>query len=168
MTEKLRFLMTANTSGWTQALAPRFSRIEALYCPASSDDGGFMEGYFATEEQQKAKNWDMLQQGKRERANLSRLGNEIRQVSSSLRILSETLADWENHTLGFHSVEVEISRHDNEGRREGCTIPSHVVATISKTHCDLAEIQKLLREALTSKRTIAQITRELADIEALL
>jgi pyocin large subunit-like protein len=115
-----------------------------------------MEGYFATEEQQKAKNWDMLQQGKRERANLSRLGNEIR------------LADWENHTLGFHSVEVEISRHDNEGRREGCTIPSHVVATISKTHCDLAEIQKLLREALTSKRTIAQITRELADIEALL
>jgi hypothetical protein len=125
-----------------------------------------MEGYFATEEQQKAKNWDMLQQGKRERANLSRLGNEIRQISSSLRVLSETLADWESHSLGFHSVEMEISRHDDEGRRPGRTIPSHVVATIPNAHCDLAEIQKLLREALASKRAIAQITRELADIEA--
>jgi len=125
-----------------------------------------MDGYFRTEERQKAKNWDMLQQSKAHKASMSRMRNEGRQMANPIRVLCDALEDLDAYVVRFEEDKITISRHDlDRPKLPGCTIAVDVVAMIPLAHGELKPIQLLFDSFRESKKSAASIARELKDIE---
>jgi hypothetical protein len=124
-----------------------------------------VDGYFTTE-QEKAKNWDMLQEAKAHKASMSRLRNEGRQVSKPWRVLCDALDDLDTYVARFDDEKITILRLDRDRPgASGCTIPASEVAVIPISPGELKPIRQLFESFRESKMSAARVACELKDID---
>jgi len=124
-----------------------------------------VDGYFTTE-QEKAKNWDMLQEAKAHKASMSRLRNEGRQVSKPWRALCDALDDLDTYAARFDDEKITILRFDvDRPSAPGCTIPTSEVAVIPIAPGELKPIRQLFESFRESKVSASRVARELKDID---
>lgn len=123
-----------------------------------------MEAYFETDEKRKAKNWDMLEQCKEQRAELARLQHEIREVAGSLRTLGDALGDWDLNTLRLEEPNITILRVHSDLAQPGRTIPSTLIASVPASHMNLDKLRRLLEAAGSVKKSLAVTIKELGDL----
>lgn len=127
-----------------------------------------MGTYFETDEKRKAKNWDMLEQGKEQKAELARFRHEIREVAASLRMLSDALDDWELNTFRVEEPDITVLRIHSDLAQPGRTLPSTIIASVPSSHVNLDQLKRLLAAAESTKRSLAVTVRELGDLGVIL
>ena len=109
--------------------------------------------YFATEDQLKAKKWDMLEEAKVLRGRKAALDNQWSKYAASWRVLGHSDA---NHmTIRF------------EGNAVNVLDPSQgflVVDSVPQAHFDGAAIDRLSRDREETKEALAVIEGQLKDL----
>jgi hypothetical protein len=124
-----------------------------------------MDGYFTTEEQQDAKNWKILQQGKEQKMNLVRLRHEARDVAKSLRTLCDAMDDMDSYRLSFHPDKIVVLRIDPNSRNSPThTLTAVELATIGRSSHEFTKIQSLWEAFIQSKSAFERASADLKDL----
>ena len=108
--------------------------------------------YFTTDEQLKAKNWDMLQEAKALRGRVAALENEWSKFAESWGILARSKSGF---TIRFDEKNVTVLNPS----QKLC-----VVDTVPQAHFDIEAMKRLRCEMDEVSERLAMLNRQLRDL----
>ena len=121
-----------------------------------------MDGYFS-EEQQKAKNWDMVQERNALRAELARLKHESEQIGLAVQKYWAATLEPTSHSFSYRDNTVEVCRIVGE-KVPGVAPARTVVATIPQSYFDVERSVQLQSEIKKCEAALGKIGEALKDL----
>jgi hypothetical protein len=115
--------------------------------------------YFPTEEAHKAKNWDILQQFQKEKANRARLENEVVSKSQVLANVARLLSDPRNNEFLCRDSALAVLRANPKAPPE-----KNELAEISWRDINTQFLSDLLNELEESKRSMQRLTLQVREL----
>src|SRR5271157_2612435 len=101
--------------------------------------------YFVTEQEESAKNWEMLQRSKSLEAKLVRLHDELRQFSLSWTILGSKASD-QSFSYQISGEDIEVLRVDMQQTLDDGDPKYKQDCSVQAKHFELANIRTLLTD----------------------
>lgn len=121
--------------------------------------------YFVSTEARQAKNWSIMEQHRDAKAELVRLGNELKQFAQSWRKLADTYVGWKENVFLVTDEGIEVKRPATiASERDGWA--SNRLAKVPNQHFDFASISTLLRDLERTKKEAAELESQAKDIGA--
>jgi hypothetical protein len=119
--------------------------------------------YFVTEQEEKAKNWEMLQRSKSLEAKLVRLHDELHQFSLSWTLLGNKASD---RALIYQigGDDIEALKVDIHQTRDLSDPKYKVDLSVPAKHFELANIQTLLTDLTVTKKELSRLKSELQKL----
>jgi len=114
------------------------------------------ERCFLTEEQQKAKNWDMLAQYRAEKAELARLENELDGYVSGWRTFVDAFRDRQGKRFQFENENVIIFQ-----RRLSGELKPRKIGSLSLNVLNEQSLRKLISNINRTRKTVAELGQQL-------
>jgi hypothetical protein len=111
-----------------------------------------------TEEQQKVKNWDMLVQYKAEKAELSRMENELNNFVAGWSAFADTFRNRDGKRFKFDAENINVYR-----QLRGETEPQKV-GTLPLKVLNQEGLRKLLRDIKQTRKSVVELARQLGDL----
>lgn len=116
--------------------------------------------YFVSEQEEEAKNWQMLQQGKKLEAKLARLENELQRFSISWTILGQKSSD-RSFSYRIGDEDIEVLRTDIFQTKDEENPKYKLECSVSSKHFELENIRALLIDLTETKKELASIKTQL-------
>jgi len=121
--------------------------------------------YFVSAEARQAKNWSIMEQSKDAKAELVRLGNELKQFADSWRELAGTYVGWKENIFLVSDEVIEVKRPARvAAERDGWV--SNRLAKVPSKHFDFDSISTLLRDLERTKKAVDELESQVRDIGA--
>jgi len=111
--------------------------------------------YFVTDEAEKAKNWDILQQYQAAKANIARLENEASTVGGAFAQVVEALR--EVKTSKYKVGDDVILVHNSN-------TPGNLQFKVDLAKIDPAKLASMLNELETSRESVIELRRQLSAL----
>jgi hypothetical protein len=111
--------------------------------------------YFVTDEAEKAKNWDILQQYQAAKANIARLENEASTIGGAFAQVVEALR------------EVKVSKYkvgDDVILVHNSNTPGNLQFKVDLAKLDPAKLASMLNELETSRESVIELRRQLSAL----
>jgi hypothetical protein len=119
--------------------------------------------YFVSAEARQAKNWSMVEQHKDAKAELVRLGNELKLFADSWRELADTYVGWKENIFLVSDEGIEVKRPARAAsQRDGWA--SDRIAKVPSEHFDFDSISTLLRGLERTKKEVDELESQVKDI----
>jgi hypothetical protein len=119
--------------------------------------------YFVTDQEEAAKNWEMLQNGKALIAKVARLQDELRRFSLDWSLLGKLAAD-SSFSYRVDGERIEILCVDVFKTRDDSSPQFREESSVLAKHFDLPAITALLTELTGTKRELALAKSELRKL----
>jgi hypothetical protein len=116
-----------------------------------------------TEQEEAAKNWEMLQAGKALAAKVARLQDELRQFSLDWTLLGRESAEGK-YSYRLNGENIDILRVDVYRTKDATDPQFSVQSSVRAKHFDLAVITTLLTELSDAKRDLALAREQLRKL----
>jgi hypothetical protein len=116
--------------------------------------------YFVTEQEEYAKNWEMLQRSKKLEADVVRLQDELRAYSLDWSLLGNKSSE-RDFSYRVNGENIEVLRIDVRETTDQGNPQFKVDSSVSVKHFDLMNIKKLLDDLTESKKELALVKSQL-------
>lgn len=116
--------------------------------------------YFVTEQEEAAKNWEMIQKSKKLEASIARLQSELRDFSIDWSVLGKKASE-RDFSYRINGDNIEILRVDVIQTTDASDPQFKLDSSVRAKHFDLASITVLLTDLTEAKKELALVKSQL-------